>query len=113
MAGVRIRAAYAALANKLIEIHHVGRLTAAGPKVYPIRLDDQASAIVSPTVWDRLQQAMALMPECPRFYSVDTVRRPPTLTIGGPAQGADVLRVTNGLVKPAGELLVPRVTPKP
>ena len=112
MAGVRIRAADAALANKLIEIHHVGRLTAAGPKVYPIRLDDQAAAIVSPVVWERLQQAMALMPECPRFYSVDTVRNPPTLTIGGEAERADVVRFANGHLAPAGEMLVPRITTK-
>jgi hypothetical protein len=110
MAGVRIRAVDPALANKLVEIHHVGRQTARGAKVYPVRLDDTGAAIVSPTVWARLQEAMGLMPACPRFYAVDDVARPPALTIGGAAEQADVVRFADGHLQPAGQLLVPRIS---
>lgn len=114
MAGVRIRATDAALANKTVEVEHHARRTPAGPKTYRLRLDDTAAAVVSPVVWERLQEAMAVLPGCPRFYPVDTVRRPPTQTIGGAPERADVVRYTLAArqAHPVGELLVPRITLK-
>lgn len=113
MAGVRIRAADQALAGKTIELEH-HRRTAAGPKVYRLRLDDTAATIVSPTVWERLQEAMAVLPACPRFYPVDTIARPPAQAIGGGVETVDVVRyqLASQRLTAAGERVVPRVTLK-
>lgn len=110
MAGVRIRATDPALANKTLELEHVRR-TAAGPKVYRLRLDDTAATIVSPVVWDRLQEAMAALPGCPQFYPVETIHRPPDQTIGGRVEAVDLVRysLARGVTR-MGDIPVPKVT---
>ncbi len=112
MPGIRIRAADEALANKTVEIEHHSRRTAAGPKTYRLRLDDTAAVIVSETVWARLQEAMAALPACPRFYALETIARPPTQGINGQTEDGQVVRYSlpAGRVVDLGVLNHPKIT---
>jgi hypothetical protein len=110
--GIRIRAAdAAALASKVVELEHRERLIGGRtPKVYRFRLDDTGAAIVSTVVWERLQRIMQIEPACPRFYTVDTVARPPAQGVNGDVEPLPVVRLANGYLSEAGAVLVPKVT---
>jgi hypothetical protein len=111
MPGVRIRAEDPALANTVLRVGHRERPMADGQgvKEYQIRFDDQATAIVSPKIWERLQRIMAITPACPRMAPVETVARPPALGIGGDAEALPTVRVEGDQLVAGGLVLMPRV----
>jgi hypothetical protein len=89
MSGIRIHHA-----NKVscqVEVLHMGRPTPTGPKVYRVQLDHDGDAIVSETVWHRLQEAYGLLGYCP-FLMLNEVKRPPTLIINGQPDPRPIIR---------------------
>lgn len=101
MAGIRIRAEDDALANKTLEIEHHTRHGVHGPKTYRLALDETAAVIVSPVVWERIQEVMAAVPACPRFAAVGDMAHPPAQYIGGRPARADLhFSPSAGLIRP-------------
>ena len=97
MSGVRIHAVDMSLAGATVVLPHPFRTLPGGqPKRYMFRLDDQASAIVSPVVWDRLLEVMAHAPGAPTFWAANEVRQPPALTIGGKAETRPTVELAEG-----------------
>lgn len=84
----------------------MGRATAAGPKIYNVTLDSEGDAIVSATVWARIQEALALIPGAPQmFLYMNEVQEPPTQVIGGsPERDRRVFLQTDALreIAPTG-----------
>lgn len=90
--GVRIMATDQALRGALVEVPHPTRLVGELPKIYPIRLDGEAAALVSEVVWARMREIMAIDPACPRFLEVGRTGRPPTQTLVS-GLGQDSVRI--------------------
>lgn len=97
--GLRVMSADVNHANKTIVIQDHSRIMGHNgePKTYAIPLDDQASAIVSETVWSRLQAVMAVSPEMPTLILVGQVEKPPTM------RAADAKERPTLLWAPTGE----------
>jgi hypothetical protein len=108
---VRIRATDPELAGSALEILHPERLTPQGPKLYRIALDDQATALVSVVVWERLQHLMNVVPGMPRFIVDGSVRQPPTQLVNGAGAPLTVPghRVLGGALVPVGPTPIPRL----
>lgn len=80
MPGVRIH--HREKRDCVVQIPHMGRPTAHGPKLYNVALDSNGEAIVSPTVWARLQEALGLLGNPSVFLVLDEVKEPPALVVG-------------------------------
>jgi hypothetical protein len=98
MPGVRIH--HREKRDCVVQIPHMGRSQAGHPKVYNVRLDGQGDAIVSPTVWSRLQEALGLLGSPNIFLLLDEVNTPPTLIVGK-TTGRDqrVFRMSEGVMR--------------
>lgn len=79
--GLRVMSADPAHAGKTIVIQDHTRIMGHNgqPKTYAIPLDNEASAIVSETVWGELRRIMALSEAMPELILVGTVANPPTM----------------------------------
>lgn len=80
MAGVRIH--HHSERNRVLRIENYGRLIRQSdglmrPKLYHVALDDLGNAIVSETVWERIQQAGFGN----EFLIMNEVARPPGQTV--------------------------------
>lgn len=106
MPGVRIH--HPTLTNAVLIVPHPGDpATGRRPKDYHVRLDSNGDAIVSETVWDRLQQARGSGLSDHAFIVLGEVADPPPLIVGGdpdrlPAhlQEGDVVREILGDLPP-------------
>jgi hypothetical protein len=83
--GLRVMSTNPAHAGKTIVIQDHSRVMGHNgePKTYAIPLDGQAAAVVSETVWARLQSVMARSPKMPTLILVGTVAEPKTMRADG------------------------------
>jgi hypothetical protein len=98
MPGVRIH--HREKRDCVVQIPHMGRQSAGHPKLYNVRLDANGDAIVSPTVWQRLQEALGLLGSPSVFLVLDEVRQPPTLHVGrSTGRTQRVFRIDDGSLR--------------
>lgn len=70
------------LRNAKLMLHHPGnKQTGRKPKDYPIQIDSEGKALVSETVWMRLQQAKASGASRHDFVVLSEVKDPPTQSV--------------------------------
>lgn len=79
MPGVRIH--HRTRRDCVVQIPHLGRQTPSGPKLYNVTLDAEGDAIVSETVWQRVQEALGLLGQPSVFLVMNQVQEPPALIL--------------------------------
>lgn len=98
MAGVRIH--HPTLTNAVLIVPHPGDpATGRRPKDYHVRLDSDGNAIVSETVWDRLEQARASGLSEHAFIVLGEVKNPPDLIVGGEPERVPALLQEGDIVR--------------
>ncbi len=95
--------------NCVLLVRHPGNAQGRKPKDYQIRLDNEGDAIVSDTVWMRLQQAA---PHA--FLLMNEVPNPPTQYInGGQTEETRMYKLLQNIAQEfAPNGVVPRITKK-
>lgn len=96
--GLRVMSADPMHAGKTIVIQDHSRIMGHNgqPKTYAIPLDNEASAIVSETVWGRLQAIMAVSPDMPTLILVGSVAEPPAMHAGNARERPTLLWTPTG-----------------
>lgn len=110
--GIRIMATDSRLRGALCIVPHPTRVIGGRPKEYHLRLDGEASVMVSEVVWRRVQEIMAVNPDVPRFIEVGQTRRPPTQVVDSGIDTKPVFRFTHGNLNAVGDIQMRRITTK-
>ncbi len=97
MPGVRIH--HPTLRNAILIVPHPGDPTTGRlPKDYHIRIDTHGDAIVSETVWGRLQQAKQSNLSGHDFLVTGEVKDPPALILGGRPDGLPIRKQLGDII---------------
>lgn len=108
--GIRIK--HPTMSDVVLVIPHPGNPeTGRQPKDYFVKLDSEGYAIVSETVWGRLQESAAAIPHPNnQWLLVNTVAEPPTLLVGN--MEAPTMRVLEAATEVEREPFAPPVEKK-
>jgi hypothetical protein len=113
MSGLRIH--HPTLRDVVLVIPHPGNAQGRRPKDYHIHIDNDGDAIVSETVWMRLEEARGSGLSPHKFLLMNTVLDPPTLVIGdgAPTERKRMYRQMQDIAQEfAPDGVVPRITQK-
>ena len=108
--GIRIRVGDERLHGATLMLRDHARIMSHNnqPKEYRIHLDPQGCALVSETVWQRLQEMHRNNPDgIPEFFLDGLTTRPPTQIAGGRVEAREVFTTdaTSGMLVPAGIIM--------
>jgi hypothetical protein len=119
MSGLRIHHA-GGLTNCVLIVPHPGNTQGRKPKDYHVHIDNEGDAMVSETVWKRLEECRASGLSDHKFILMNTVLRPPTIGIGVNTDNGQVDQERKRVYKQINDVaqqfapngVVPRITRK-